>query len=143
MSTTPFTLERTYQAPVKKVWEAITDKEKMKQWYFDLSEFRTEVGFEFSFAGQGSTGEKYTHLCKILEVINRKKISYSWTYKDHQGYSVVTFELFEVSDKETRLKLTHAGIETFAGSGDFARTSFEAGWTELIGKSLKNFLEKE
>jgi uncharacterized protein YndB with AHSA1/START domain len=43
----PFTIERTYSASVKKVWEAITDKAKMKQWYFDLSEFKPEVGFEF------------------------------------------------------------------------------------------------
>ena len=143
MNTTPFTIERTYQAPVKKVWEALTDKTKMKQWYFDLSEFRAEVGFEFSFAGQGSKGEKYIHLCKILEVIQNKKISYSWTYKDYQGYSVVTFELFEEGKDQTRLKLTHAGLETFPGTGDFAPTSFEAGWTSLIGTSLKNFLDKE
>ena len=143
MNTTPFTIERTYQAPVKKVWEALTDKTKMKQWYFDLSEFRAEVGFEFSFAGQGSKGEKYIHLCKILEVIQNKKISFSWTYKDYQGYSVVTFELFEEGKDQTRLKLTHAGLETFPGTGDFAPTSFEAGWTSLIGTSLKNFLDKE
>jgi uncharacterized protein YndB with AHSA1/START domain len=143
MSTAPFTLEHTYQAPVKKVWEDITDKAKMKQWYFDLSEFRPEVGFEFSFTGQGSKGEKYIHLCKILEVVENKKISYSWTYKDYQGYSVVTFELFEEGEDKTRLKLTHAGLETFPGTGDFARTSFEAGWNQLIGTSLTNFVEKE
>jgi uncharacterized protein YndB with AHSA1/START domain len=141
MSATPFTLERTYQAPVKKVWEAITDKEKMKQWYFDLSEFRTEVGFEFSFAGKGSKGETYIHLCKVLEVIEDKKISYSWTYKDRPGYSVVTFELFEEGKDKTRLKLTHAGLETFPGTGDFARTSFEAGWNELICSLLAKYLE--
>ncbi len=143
MSTTPFTIERTYSAPVKEVWEAITDKSKMKEWYFDLSEFRPEVGFEFSFAGQGAKGEKYIHLCKILEVIENKKISYSWTYKDYQGYSVVTFELFEEEKDKTRLTLTHAGLETFPGTGDFARTSFEAGWNHLIGTSLKTFVEKQ
>jgi uncharacterized protein YndB with AHSA1/START domain len=143
MSATPFTIERTYSAPAKKVWEAITDKAKMKQWYFDLSEFKAEVGFEFSFAGQGAKGEKYIHLCKILEVIENKKISYSWTYKDHQGYSVVTFELFEEGKDKTRVKLTHAGLETFPGTGDFARTSFEGGWNALVGKNLKEFVEKE
>jgi uncharacterized protein YndB with AHSA1/START domain len=143
MSATPFIIERTYSAPIKKVWEAITDKAKMKQWYFDLSEFRPEPGFEFSFSGQGSKGEKYIHLCRILEVIENKKLSYSWTYKDYPGYSVVTFELFEEGKDRTRLKLTHAGLETFPGTGDFAPASFEAGWSELIGKNLKEFVEKE
>lgn len=139
----PFVIERTYAAPVQKVWEAITDKNKMKQWYFDLSEFRPEVGFEFSFTGQGSKGEKYIHLCKILEVMPLKKISYSWTYKNYPGYSVVTFELFEEGKDQTRLILTHAGLESFAGSEDFAPASFQAGWTELIGNLLKNFLAQE
>lgn len=142
MSTAPFTIERIYPAPVKRVWEAITDKAKMKHWYFDLSEFQPQVGFEFSFTGQGAKGEKYIHLCKILEVVENKKLSYSWTYKDYPGYSVVTFELFEEGKDKTRVKLTHAGIETFPGTGDFAPASFEAGWTYLIGKSLSEFLEK-
>jgi uncharacterized protein YndB with AHSA1/START domain len=143
MSTTPFTIERTYNASVKKVWEAITDKDKMKQWYFDLATFKPEVGFEFSFSGKGSKGENYIHLCKVLEVIENKKISYSWTYQDYPGYSVVTFELFEEGKDKTRLKLTHAGLETFPGTGDFAPASFKAGWNELIGKLLKEFLEKQ
>jgi len=51
MQTTPFIIERTYNAPVDMVWQAITDKNKMKQWYFDLAEFKKEVGFELSFSG--------------------------------------------------------------------------------------------
>jgi hypothetical protein len=31
-----FVIERSYNAPRKKVWRAITNKEDMKQWYFDL-----------------------------------------------------------------------------------------------------------
>ena len=143
MNTTPFTIERTYSSPVKKVWEAITDKSKMKQWYFDLQEFKPEVGFEFSFAGKGSKGETYIHLCKVVDVIQNKKLAYSWTYKGYPGYSVVTFELFEAGKDKTRLKLTHEGLETFPALEDFARASFSSGWTELIGKSLENFLAKE
>lgn len=140
---TPFIIERTYNFPASKVWQALTDKSKMKQWYFDLNEFRPEVGFEFSFPGKGSKGETYIHLCKVLEVIEHKKIAYSWTYRDQPGYSVVTFELSEEGKDKTRLKLTHSGLETFPGTGDFAPASFEAGWTELIGNLLKNFLEND
>ena len=32
----PFIIERTYNAPRNKVWRAITSKDDMKQWYFDL-----------------------------------------------------------------------------------------------------------
>ncbi len=29
-------IERTYNAPVEKVWKALTDVDQMRQWYFDL-----------------------------------------------------------------------------------------------------------
>jgi len=49
MKDEPIVIERTFDAPVAKVWKAITDKDAMKQWYFDLPEFKAEVGFEFQF----------------------------------------------------------------------------------------------
>ena len=42
-------VERTLNAPVAKVWQVLTDVDQMRQWYFDLKEFRPEVGFEFEF----------------------------------------------------------------------------------------------
>ncbi len=69
-----FVTERIYNATVDKVWKAITDKDQMKQWYFDLAEFWPEAGFEFQFYGQGKEGEQYLHLCKITEVIKEKKL---------------------------------------------------------------------
>ncbi len=141
MQTTPFTIERIYDASIDKVWQAITDKNKMKEWYFDLAEFKPEIGFEFSFTG-GSEEKSYLHLCKITEVVTGKKLTYSWRYDGYEGNSFVTFELFPEGDK-TRLKLTHRGLETFPGNNkDFAKESFMAGWEHIIGTSLEKFLEK-
>ena len=140
MNNESFVIERTYNAPVNKVWKAITDRDLMQQWYFNIAAFKPEVGFEFTFDG-GSKEKTYTHLCKILEVIPNKKLSYSWRYKDYEGYSVVTFELFDEGEK-TRLKLTHTGLETFPQvSKGFSKESFTQGWTHIIGTSLKNFVE--
>ncbi len=139
----PFTIERTYNVPVEKVWKAITDKNEMKQWYFDIPDFRPEVGFEFQFYGEGKTGEKFLHLCKITEVIRNKKLRHSWRYDGYEGNSFVTFELFDEEGK-TRVRLTHEGLETFpeTATNDFAKENFEEGWTYIIGKSLQEFLEK-
>lgn len=142
MKAEPFVIERTMNAPVEKVWKAITDKEQMKQWYFNLAEFKPEVGFEFSFVG-GSEEKSYVHLCKITEVVPGKKLQYSWRYEEYPGNSFVTFELFP-DENGTRLKLTHEGLETFpTDNKDFARSSFEAGWTHIIGKSIIEFVEKQ
>jgi uncharacterized protein YndB with AHSA1/START domain len=141
MSTKPIIKEVTINASAEKVWNAITDKDEMKLWYFNLEEFKPEVGFEFSFEG-GNEDRVYIHLCKITEVIPGKKLTYSWQYKNYPGISYVTFEIFP-EDDSTLLRLTHTGIESFqTDNPDFARESFTKGWEYIIGTSLKEFLEK-
>ena len=132
-------IERTFNAPVGRVWKALTDVEEMRQWYFNLKQFKAEVGFEFDFVVEHE-GTTYHHLCKVTEVIPEKKLAYTWRYKGHEGDSLVTFELFADGNK-TRLKLTHTGIETFPKTPAYARKNFEAGWTTIIGSELKQFVE--
>ena len=133
-------IERTFNAPVERVWKALTDVEQMRQWYFDLKEFKPEVGFEFQFVVEHE-GTTYDHRCKITEVAPQKKLAYTWRYEGHEGDSLVTFELFADGDK-TRLKLTHEGLETFPKTPAYARENFEKGWTEIIRSELKQFVEK-
>ena len=133
-------MERTFNAPVARVWRALTDADEMRQWYFDLKEFKPTVGFEFEFVVEHE-GNRYHHLCRVTDVIPQKKIAYTWRYKGEPGDSLVTFELFGEGDK-TRVKLTHTGIETFPKTPAYARKNFEAGWTEIIGSELKQFVEQ-
>lgn len=137
----PIIIERTYNAPVEKIWKALTDVVEMKKWYFDLAEFKAEPGFEFSFYGEGTQGEKFLHLCKITDAEPNRKLRYSWRYDQYPGISYVSFELFPEGDK-TKLKLTHEGLESFpADNPAFAKQNFVQGWTEITGTSLKNYLE--
>ena len=141
MSKNPIVVERTYDASTESVWQAITDIDQMREWYFDLKEFKAEPGFEFEFEG-GPDDRSYVHVCKITEVIDQRKLKYSWRYDGYEGISFVTFELFPEGDK-TRLRLTHEGVASFPASNkDFARENFEAGWEDIIGRSLPAFLEK-
>ncbi len=138
---TPIVIERNFKASTAIIWNALTDLSQLKKWYFDLDGFQPVPGFRFRFAGKGSTGEEYMHDCRILEVIPGKKIAYSWTYENREGYSVVSFELFPDGD-QTRLVLTHTGVASFAANGsDFMNESFTQGWTEIIGNQLRLFLE--
>ena len=140
MKQEPFVIERTLNAPIEKVWKAITDKDQMKYWYFDLADFKPEPGFEFQFVG-GKDDRTYLHLCKITEVVPGKKLQYSWRYDGYEGNSFVTFELFKEGNK-TRLILTHEGLETFPiNNKDFAKENFVEGWTIIIGTLLPKFVE--
>ena len=136
MNNQPLIFERTFNAPIEKVWKAITDAGEMKQWYFDLPGFKPEPGYEFQFLA-GDDKKKYLHLCKVTEVIVGKKIAYSWRYDGYEGISFVSFELFEEGDK-TKLILKHEGLETFPASNpDLAKENFATGWTSFIDTSLK------
>lgn len=136
----PFEIERTFPVRASRVWSAITNPDEMKNWYFNLPGFKAEVGYEFEFMGGPPGGIQYRHLCKVTEVIPGKKLSYSWRYDGCEGNSLVTFELFPEGDS-TRLRLTHAGLETFPKSNpDLAAKNFAEGWTGIIGKSLRDYL---
>jgi uncharacterized protein YndB with AHSA1/START domain len=131
-------IERTFDAPVARVWRALTNAEEMQRWYFDLKEFKPEVGFEFEFTVEHE-GMNYHHLCKITEVIPQKKLAYTWRYKGEPGDSLVTFQLVPDGNK-TKLRLTHEGLETFPKTPAYARKNFEMGWTG-IATELERFLE--
>ena len=73
---------RFLDAHISDVWKAITDKTWMKQWYFDLKEFKPEVGFTFEFVGGHENGIQYHHICVVTEVIFEKKLVYSWNQRD-------------------------------------------------------------
>ncbi|MGP8216948.1 MAG: SRPBCC family protein [Bacteroidia bacterium] len=142
MKIEPIIIERTFNAPISAVWKAITDIKEMKKWYFNVSGFKPELGFEFQFEGRTKENAIKIHLCKVVDVVEGKKIAYSWKYKSHAGISFVTFELF-AEGNSTRLRLTHTGIETIAVNGPgFEKENFVQGWTYIIGTSLKEFLEK-
>ncbi len=81
-------------------------------------------------------------MCRIIEVIPYQKISYTWSYDELPGMSLVSFELFP-SGKNTQLKLSHSGLLTFPQDlTNFNIKSFTDGWNQIIGKNLKAFVEQ-
>jgi uncharacterized protein YndB with AHSA1/START domain len=140
----PIILERTFNAPVEKVWSALTDIDQMKQWYFpQLENFRPEEGFETEF-NVHHQGKDFYHVWKVSKVAPLKKISVEWKYRGYPGNSLLTFELFSEGN-QTKLVLTHEKIETFdpAKHPELAPKNFLEGWTEFMDKELKEFLEKK
>ena len=134
-------IERHYNAPVERVWDALANNEQMKQWYFVLPEFKPVVGFEFEFPGEHPT-QTYLHKCTVVEVIPNKKLAYSWRYDGYQGDSIVSFELSR-EGAGTKLRLTHTGLSSFAvnNNRDLDAHNFAAGWTSILDESLTTFLE--
>lgn len=133
-------IERVLNAPVATVWKAISDVKEMRKWYFELEEFKPEVGFKFTFTCTDDSVD-YKHLCEVTESVKEKRLVHTWTYDGYPGNSLVTWELEKQGDK-TLLKLTHSGIESFAANGaNFSSQSMTQGWTDFAN-ALEAYLAK-
>jgi uncharacterized protein YndB with AHSA1/START domain len=143
MNTNDVIIEGLYPAAPEKVWRAISELEALRKWHFPLDGFEAVTGFRFQFSGGNDKGQTYLHLCEVLEVMEGKKLSYSWQYEGLPGYTVVSFELFEEASG-TRVRLTHTGLETLAEAGpDFAKENFVGGWTYFVHTALPKYLEEQ
>lgn len=135
-------VSRVFHVTPDILWRALTEKDRMKEWYFDLAEFRAEVGFHFTFSGGPNEDRQYLHLCTVTEAVPEQLLAYSWEYDGYPGRTIVSFSLTP-SDEGTLLTLSHTGLETFpADNPDFARENFSQGWNDIINRPLKEYIEK-
>ncbi len=137
----PIIVQQTFPVAKEEVWKAITETDLMKKWFFETMEsFKPEVGFEMRF-NVHVEGKDFVHKWKITEVEHEKKIVYNWRYEGYEGDSFVKWELL-AENNQTKLTLTHEGIETFPQHiAEFSRESCEGGWNYFIEKQLRAFLE--
>ena len=135
---TPLTKDFNYNVPIEEVWQALTDKDKMKKWYFpQLQKFEPIVGFKFQFDDDGAGYQKEWIVTKVAE---GKTLAHSWAYIGYPGSSEVIFDLFSEENK-TRLKITQTDLDSFTNHPHFKRERFEWGWDNLLGQNLKHLLE--
>lgn len=133
-------IETVFDSTAGKVWDAITNPETMKTWYFDIADFKPVVGTQFSF--YEGEAKKYFHQGEILKVEEHKILQHTWTHPEQsKGTSTVTWEIDETTDGKVNVTLTHEGVESFGDAGvDFSAANFEMGWNAIVKTSLRNFL---
>ncbi len=133
-------VEAVFDVSSEKVWEAITNPEIMKIWYFDISNFKLEQGNVFTFYESG--GNAYFHQCELLSFEQGKLLQHTWTHpQQSKGSSVVAWKIEPQGDEKTKVTLTHEGVESFADAGpNFSQANFEMGWNAIVKTSLRNYL---
>lgn len=139
----PVVIEQVFNTSARQLWEALTNLEKMKFWFFDnMKTFVPEVGFETQFAVHVEE-RTFTHLWKITEVIPFKKITYNWKYEEYPGDSFVTFEIIE-EENRVRLILTMKIVEDFPDDiPEFTRESCLGGWNYFLKENLYNYFNSQ
>ena len=136
-------VERTFNAPVNKVWTALTNTDEMRKWYFDIEKFEPKAGFKFDFMGGHEDGPQYLHLCEITEAIENEKLAHTWRYDNYPGNSLVCWQLIDKGE-QTLVRLTHTDVTTLEeGDPNFSKKNFVEGWNYIVHTSLKKSLEGE
>jgi len=143
MSKDSIKIERVFDAPVEKVWEALTNENKMKQWYFPDIEFKPIVGHVTEF-NVHHDGKDFFHIWKVTEVKPVEKIAYEWHYRGYPGNSLLSFSLENIQDEKTRVTLLHEHLESFLPdqNPNLSSDNFTEGWTNFIDSRLRDFLER-
>lgn len=133
-------LQHLFNNNVSEVWAALTDENKLKEWYFPVKHFELEVGKTFTFY-ESEKGTRFFHSCTFLQIVPEKILEYTWTHpNDSKCSSIVKWEL-ESKEQKTLVTLTHIGAENFADAGpEFSVSNFEMGWEAILKTMLRNFL---
>lgn len=136
----PIIFTERFDTTPDQIWQALTNVEAMKKWYFDVQDFVAVEGNDFYFYESGETRE-FLHRCKITRIEPPIVFAHTWSYPDHsKGSSLVTWEIMPEDDK-TLVRITHDGVENFADGGTaFLRENFAAGWEAIMKNLLRNYL---
>ena len=130
-------IERILPASQKMVWACLTEAEHKSKW-LSGGEVEPEVGGKVTHHFDHKTlsdeveeiPDKYKNSAaasslygKVLIWNPYSQLSYTW-FEEEASNSIVTFELFELSENQTRLLVTHSRIPD---SRDF-KLGVSAGW---------------
>lgn len=138
----PLKLEKTYNAPLRKVWAAISDRNQLKKWSFEFNEdFDLIEGHTFDWYGGPPGGKQWLHRGKFIEVQVNNKLIYTWEYPGYEGKAEVIWELTKINESQTKLIFTFKFLKAFDPNEEaLKRKNFVAGWNHIVNTGLEEYL---
>ena len=134
--------EMKFNVPIAKVWDALTNPEIIKKYFFGTNAVSTwKVGSTIEFKGEWE-GKEYLDKGVILKSEKGKIFQYTYLssfsgLEDKPGnYHTVTYELTSENSK-TKLSVTQDNINT-----EESKNHSEQNWA-LVLNTLKGILESD
>jgi uncharacterized protein YndB with AHSA1/START domain len=129
------------KAPADKVWNALTDAEIVKKYFFGTNQITDwQQGSDIIWTGEWE-GKTYRDHGKILEITSGTYLKYSYwssmggTEDKPENYQIVSLKLTE-ADGVTTLQITQENIKDEA-----SKEHSEQNWQYIYG-SMRDMLEK-
>ncbi len=142
-----FSVERAYDAPVERVWRALTDREAKAKWFGgtvgEWSEIERAMDFRVGGAerlkGRWKNGVVSDFAAVYHDIVPDRRIVYSYTMRLNEAkvsVSLATMELERESPGRTRLKVTEQGAFLDGYDDDGSRQRGTAFLLDKLGQSL-------
>jgi uncharacterized protein YndB with AHSA1/START domain len=101
------------------VFRAITNQVELTNWFPDQAILEPKLGGKVKFSFYKDKEREHREFDffpegTIIEFIQNKKVSYTWQEPNTPEFprTVVTWELEEIENNKTRVKLLHTGFES-------------------------------
>jgi len=114
--------EIVIEAPVSKVWEHITDPQKIADWLMP-NDFEATVGKKFFL----DCPHEGIISCVVKEVVPNEKLVYSFQSKTPKADTLVTITLAQ-EGKATRVTLVHSGWDALPPAEQGQADNYGGGW---------------
>lgn len=129
-------MEELFQAPVERVWNALTDARMLERWLMEADGFEARVGARFTLRSEPRADCRGQVECEVLELSPPHRMVWSWCGVEDPATSRLVIEL-EADGEGTRLRLRHTGE---VDESTVRRTT--AGWTDKL-RALAELLTTE
>jgi len=136
----PILKKVTINAPANKVWKALTDPAKVEAWMLMETTFLPQKNKDFTFKAEPNENWDGIFKCSVKEIVENKKLVYTWDTGFINAETIVSFELKEI-DKQTEVTLTHSGWEKLAANQQQTKDAHSEGWDIRFVQKLKELVE--
>lgn len=138
-----FQLTRTYPVNIATLWEVLTDRKHLKQWYFDFTtDWNLKVGSEFEWTAGDTKDGQWLHHGEFLEVKKEEKLVHTWEYPGYSGTSTLSWLLKVVDKTHTELTLTHEFTDPFDPTiPELRKENVMHGWDAILNDGLVDFIK--
>ena len=136
-------MERTFQAPAQKVFDAWTSEEVMRRWWHAEREWETpEASVDLRVGGEvrvvmrdPADGSEYGGGGRYTEIDPPRRLAFTWIWDDQPTRTLIEIEFEETGDGATTVRFTHSNLWD-----EEAVRSHEGGWGRAMD-NLERMLE--
>lgn len=124
----------------KAVLFALTDPGALAEWLMPVTGFAPVVGTAFTLRAKPMPGRDGVVHCEVTDVDEPARLAYTWRGSRMRATTTVVWQLAELPDGGTRLRLEHNGFTGLGGA--VMSLMHRGGWKKIMRARLADHLRR-